>query len=320
MGIGGEASGEKEWSTETSTTKVPLELDPEDVNDIISALGSFSKFIVLEDFHYLSIDTQKDFAVALKAFHEKSKICFIVVGVWLEEGRLTVYNGDLTGRIFAINADKWTAEELRQVIKSGEELLNIAFDEVFIQGLLHECFDSVYIVQEVCHRCCRTENVFVTQEVLRKVGVGKDAKQYVKEVVNQQGGRYKAFLTQFADGFQDTNLQMYRWLLLPVVLGDVRELERGLKLSAIRKLLQANHPISESTGLNYGNITQALQSAASLQASKDVKPIILDYDQTNTQLNVVDRGFLIWLANQERDELLEMLDLPKTGKVKLPKD
>lgn len=127
LGIGVDATGEKEESKTNSVTTAPLELDPEDVNDIISALKGFSKFIVLEDFHYLPIDTQRDFAVALKAFHEQSKLSFIIVGVWLEEGRLTVYNGDLTGRIVGINADRWTDGELREVIAAGEALLNITF-------------------------------------------------------------------------------------------------------------------------------------------------------------------------------------------------
>ena len=98
FGVGTEATGEKELTNSDAITKRPLELDPEDVNDIIGALKKFSKYIVLEDFHYLPIDAQKDFSVALKAFHEQSSLCFIIVGVWLEEGRLTVYNGDLTPR------------------------------------------------------------------------------------------------------------------------------------------------------------------------------------------------------------------------------
>ena len=40
-------------------------------------------------------------------------------------------------------------------------------------------------------------------------------------------------------------------------------------------------------------------------------PIILDYDQTNRKLNVVDKGFLIWLQHQIISELKEDLDLPK---------
>jgi AAA+ ATPase superfamily predicted ATPase len=150
MGAGIATSGERERSESDAVTKQPLELDPDDVNDIIKALGGFHKFIVLEDFHYLSIETQKDFAVALKAFHEQSPLCFIIVGVWLEESRLTVYNGDLTGRVIGINADRWKPDELREVISAGESLLNTQFTPGFSDAVIANCFDSVYIVQEAC--------------------------------------------------------------------------------------------------------------------------------------------------------------------------
>jgi len=67
----------------TSKIEVALELDPTDVNDIIRALEEigFDKFIVLEDFHYLPTETQEAFSVALKAFHEQSRITFVIVGV-----------------------------------------------------------------------------------------------------------------------------------------------------------------------------------------------------------------------------------------------
>lgn len=75
----------------------------------------------------------------------------------------------------------------------------------------------------------------------------------------------------------------------------------------IRKSLHGKHP--EGKSLNPGNITQALQSAASLQVEKNLKPIILDYDATTRRLSIVDRGFLIWLASQNTDEVLEMAGL-----------
>ena len=72
-GIGINLEGEKERSSGVDVTTNPLELDPEDVNDVIAALKSisFKKFIVLEDFHYLPYETQRDFAVALKAMLNK---------------------------------------------------------------------------------------------------------------------------------------------------------------------------------------------------------------------------------------------------------
>jgi len=310
LGVGVEAAGEKERSLAEAVTKRPLELDPEDVNDIIKALEGFSKYIVLEDFHYLPIETQKDFAVALKAFHEQSSLCFIVVGVWLEESRLTVYNGDLTGRVIGINADKWSNVELSEVIEAGEHLLNIRFTEPFKEELLSGCLDSVYIVQESCYQACAAQNIHFTQDAQVEVGVGVDVQKIIREVVNQQTGRYNSFITQFAAGFQDTALQMYKWLLYPVLTATTEKLEEGLRYREMRDVLREHHP--EGKALNLGNLTQALQATASLQVKKDIKPIVLDYDQTNLRLNVVDRGFLIWIENQDRKELLELADLPTT--------
>lgn len=280
MGSGAEGGAESERETTESETTSPLELDADDVNDIIEALRrlDFKKYIVLEDFHYLPVETQKDFAVALKAFHEGSKFCFIIIGVWLEENRLTVYNGDLTGRVLSINADKWTREELEQVISAGEALLNVHFDETFKNVLVSNCFDSVSILQEACYRCCREEKIYSTGETLRVIGASLDAKAIIRDVVNEQTGRFNSFITQFADGFQETALQMYRWILYPVLTGNIADLQKGLRWATIRQILGDHHP--QGKELNPGNITQALQSTAALQGKKDIKPIILDYDQT----------------------------------------
>lgn len=89
---------------------------------------------------------------------------------------------------------------------------------------------------------------------------------------------------------------------------DPTALESGLTYRHLRDELRHHHP--EGNALNIGNLTQALQSTASLQVKKEIKPIVLDYDQTNLKLNVVDHGFLIWLGYQNRNELLELADLP----------
>jgi len=309
-GSGAEGGAEAERTNTDEITTTPLELDPEDVNDIINALNSinFSKYIVLEDFHYLPVESQKDFSVALKAFHEESRFCFIIVGVWLEENRLTVYNGDLTGRITSINADKWEELELRAVIARGESLLNISFDPSFVDELILNCSGSVYIVQEACYQCCSNSGIHHAQGIHVVIGSNQSAGQIISLVVSQQTGRFNTFITQFADGFQTTTLEMYKWLLYPVITASTDQLKAGLKYSFIRESLSSKHP--QGAELNPGNITQALQSTAALQVKKEVKPIVLDYDQTNLRLRVVDSSFLIWLEKQDRNELLSLASLP----------
>ncbi|WP_058993526.1 hypothetical protein [Haloarcula sp. CBA1127] len=307
FGASSSVEGEKSESTETETKE--LELDPTDVNDVIRALKEigFDKYIVLEDFHYLPENTQKDFAVALKAFHEASPFCFIIVGVWLEQNRLIVHNGDLTGRVIAVNADEWKHNQLRRVIEKGENILNVKYDLDFKDELINNCFDSVYIVQEACRNVALEEDVSETQPELERLASDTDAKDIINQVVDEQSARYRAFIRQFSDGFQATELEMYKWILYPILEADTDDLDDGILYADLREKIQSEHPRGDD--LNPGNLTQALKSTASLQVDKDIKPIIMDYDQTNRRLSIVDRGFLIWLDNTERTELFEQAGL-----------
>lgn len=306
--VGVESSLEE--GNESETVYRQLELDIDDANDIISALREigFSKYIVLEDFHYLKQEVQKDFSVELKAFHENSNLCFIVVGVWLDENKLVIYNGDLTGRTVSVNADAWTDHELTQVIEKGADLLNIKFNQQFVSSLLTECNGNVFIVQEACYRVCEQEGVTETQETPKEIGAKNCAKDIVKNIVKEQSGRYNAFITNYATGFQETTLEMHKWLLYPILTTDPDSLMQGLTYRSIRVLLESIHP--KGRELNPGNVTQALKSVVSLQLSKSIQPIILDYDESNLKLHIVDRGFVIWLKTQNRNETLDLAGLP----------
>jgi len=313
--LGTTVGGEKEGGNQLATTTEPLELDPEDVNDVIAAMEACGAptFIVLEDFHYLSDEAQDDFAVSLKAFHENSAYCFIVVGVWLDENRLIELNGDLSGRVIAVDADKWSEAELRSVLKKGQDLLNFEFDPILADELVKGSFESVSVLQEACNRACETEGVLQTLDERRTIGAELKAAELIKAVVDLQSARYNAFLSKFADGFQGTELEMHRWLLYPVLTTRAEDLERGLRLTEINRTLKAVHP--KGADLNPGNVTQALKSAASLQVQKNIKPLVLDYDQSARRISVVDRGFLIWLSYQPKDELFETagIDVDQSG-------
>jgi hypothetical protein len=166
------------------------------------------------------------------------------------------------------------------------------------------------MVQESCYQACQLAGIYetVAADQARMVDGVVEVEQIIKDVVNQQTGRYNSFITQFAAGFQQTALEMYKWILYPILTANIDHLEQGLGYREIRTILQDKHPMGKD--LNAGNVTQALQSITSLQNQKDIKPIVLDYDQTNIKMNVVDLGFLIWLNNQDRKELLDLAGLP----------
>lgn len=165
----------------------------------------------------------------------------------------------------------------------------------------------MHIVQEVCRRGLRAEDIFNTQDKLKIIGTATSARKLIRQVVDEQGGRYNGFLMNFADGFQQTDLEMPKWIVYAILQSSLEQLSGGLRLREISRVIKSKHPRGDD--LNNGNITQALISASSLQVKKNIRPIIVDYDTTNRNLQVVDKGFLIWLASQSRDDLIVDLGL-----------
>lgn len=305
----GEAKGSGEGQMEVSSKNQYLEIDPADPNDVIRVLDSmgFQKFIVLEDFHYLSEDVQKEIAIDLKAFHEKSKLCFIIIGVWLESNRLVLYNGDLAGRLIPIDADKWKEADLRRVIETGESILNIVFPVPVKDEILLAAEENVGILQETCYRLCQDTGVHMTQDAPTEVGSVENVGKIVNEIAAEQAGRYQNFLTQFAEGFQKTKLDMYRLLAYVLITATPPELRAGLKMSKILERLR-DKPL-KCDHLQFANVLQTLKNVGKLQHKHRVQPIILDFDSNDNVLRVVDSAFILYTESVEEKQLIELIGM-----------
>ena len=304
------AAGELSKGSAKTIEKQFLEISPSDPNDVIRVLESmgFTQFIVLEDFHYLSEEVQKQVAIDLKAFHEKSKLCFIVVGVWLESNRLVLYNGDLGGRLIPIDADRWEEVDLKNVIKAGEALLNIDFPRPVRDELLSASQGNVGILQETSYRLCEKQGIFQTQVSLTSVGSIEEVRATVHQIATEQAGRYQNFLTQVVEGFQKTELEMYRWIAHVLIHAKSADLKKGLKANDIFNRMKRVHPKQNS--LLYNNVLQALKNVGRLQHKSTVQPIILDFDSNESVLRIVDGGFTLFLGSQDSHELCALIGLP----------
>jgi pimeloyl-ACP methyl ester carboxylesterase len=150
------------------TVRVPssnelLHIDLAHNADFLLALDKScsGNYIIIEEFHYLTEETQRDLAFKLKAIHElSSKYVFIIIGVWLENNRLVYLNEDLAGRVAPVNADEWSDEDLLRVVRGGEEKLNIQFPPGFAEKLVDRACGSVYLVREACYRACEIAGIY----------------------------------------------------------------------------------------------------------------------------------------------------------------
>lgn len=304
---GGDGGAAHEKTAENSTDSKELDLDPDDPNDVVRVLraAKFSKCVVVEDFHYLDEEVQRSLAVDLKVFHEISSLVFIVVGVWLEANRLTLYNGDLTGRVSVINADHWTSCQLEQIVAAGALLLNITIAPDVCREIVSGCQDNVGLLQEVCYRICEHANVHRTQ-VGAKTTIGSvgDVQAMLRAVSDEQSARYRNFLARFVEGLGQTQLEMYKWIGYAIVSSSPEELRRGIRPNVLFHKIRGKHP---SGTLQQNNVVQALERVGAVQYKHKLQPLILDF--SNGELVVVDANFLLFMQTHSRSELLECLGM-----------
>lgn len=301
----GEDTAEKSTTTETKN----IEIDVSDANDIIRILKDmiFTQFIVLEDFHYLDIDVQKKIAIDLKIFHEKSDLSFIVVGVWLEQNRLILYNGDLTNRVIPINADEWRGESLYEVIKAGESLLNISFLPEVVSAIISASHGNVGLVQEICWNLCENLSVHSTQEDYKEIGSVDEVDNIACRISHEQSGRYRNFIHDFSMGFQNTEHELYKWILAWVIVTPIKALQTGISQSDMYRNICTTHPNKDQ--LKLSSIAQALRNISRLQQKKHVQPVILDFNSNDKMLRVVDTGFILFLEREDTADLLDIIKL-----------
>jgi len=81
--VGGEIKDNKHDSTRTSKSYFEYNLElAQDVSELLKKF-EINKFIILENFHYLSMEVQESFAFDLRNFQDH-KIIFIILGIWRE--------------------------------------------------------------------------------------------------------------------------------------------------------------------------------------------------------------------------------------------
>ncbi|HLM86187.1 MAG TPA: hypothetical protein VK272_08385 [Solirubrobacteraceae bacterium] len=304
---GNGAVGNSRSKSHTTASRF-VEFDPGSATDVIRVLqeAGFDRWIVLEDFHYLDPEVQRKLASDLKTFFERSKISFIIVGVWLEANRLVVYNGDLAGRITSIPADTWTEDGLRAVILAGEPLLNVKFSEIVIEELIRESQQNVGLLQEACRQMCIARNVFSTAPetvYFEDLAEAETAYSYVAE---QLAARYANVISQFSEGLRDQELHMYKWIMHSVISAKHWQRKAGLKAQDIFRHIDLHHP-TRRRRLAANNVTAALKNVAKIQHHAKTQPIVFDYDEAYARLRVVDNQFLLYLASTDKHVALSHL-------------
>lgn len=309
-GVDGELSDKASQKTSQTVTYVEYNLAlAQDVSELLNA-QDLRKFVVLENFHYLTTEVQEALAYDLRTFQDHH-IIFIVLGIWREANRLVQFNGDLLDRITEVPVEPWEEIDFRRVVKKGSELLNVDFSAVESR-LISDSFDSVGVVQEICKLCCVSAGVHSTSEY--KVQISEEhLESALAKKANDYGVRHVRNFESFVDIRVRTSSQSGKpslafpyYFVKLLLTQDFEEIQRGLSRATLLEEIRRIHHRPED--VRSGDLGQFLHNITQHQISKKIQPPFVDYDRAGKIMKIIDSSLYFFLKHCDREEILE--DIP----------
>lgn len=123
VGVTGAVEAEKSGAGTTEA----VGHDISDLRFVAELLNASGRRLVVEDFHYLSVEERATFAFDLKALWDYG-VFVVIVGVWSEQNMLLFLNPDLSGRVREVPI-VWPDPDLTEIFRRGGEALNIEFSQ-----------------------------------------------------------------------------------------------------------------------------------------------------------------------------------------------
>jgi len=308
-----EAAGERGANTAREdkqsfkTIEYNLELS-QDISELLRQI-SFNKRIILENFHYLNEDTQKQLSVDLRIF-EDYNILFIILGIWREKNRLGQFNGDLLDRMIEIPVEPWEKDDLKRIIREGEPLLNVSFKNV-IDELIETCFDSVGVFQELAKESCiaagitetSTNIIYITKENIATA---------IEKKLNDYSSRHikciESFVEQKAKSSNETPLYIPYYFIKVLFSQEFEEVTKGLKKKMIQEKIKEIHHRPDD--VRPSDMGYFLQTIVSNQIKKNISPPIFDFDISTSTVKIIDSTFYFFLKNCNKEEVEDYIPVP----------
>lgn len=157
----GKVVGKATEGSKLTYTNINLESTDEVIRVIKENIKN--KFIVLENFHYLKQEVQKEFATALREFLFHN-IRVIIVGVWKESTKINALVPDLGDRVETVDIGEWTPVELRKIVIEGENALKIKISDDIVNKFIDISGRNVGMFKSVLKSFCFRNKIFKTND------------------------------------------------------------------------------------------------------------------------------------------------------------
>jgi hypothetical protein len=311
---GGLKSADKHQMTSKT---IPFNLAvAQDVAELLKEVN-FQKKIILENFHYLTEEKQRQLSFDLRSFQEMG-IIFVVLGVWRNKDKLRIYCPDLTDRVVDIAVEPWTDDEFRQVAAEGANRLNVKFDPAVIERCIDSSFGSIGVFQELVKQTCVAAAVQEWKFLTQKITDIAHADKAIQEKADQYGASHQQALELIASGNiahskekEKIPLHLPYYLVCAILDMGYTGLEHGADRAEITDRIKQHHHRKDD--VRASDMSNLLHNLSALQHKKGINPPLIDYDIGKRLLSAIDSTFFFFLRNCNlalvKDELPSPIDV-----------
>lgn len=276
-------------SYKTSSTEKDLKYDLNNLKFIADIIIESGKRLVIEDFHYLSVENRKQFAYDLKALWDYG--CYaVIIGVWTQTNLLSYLNPDLSGRIEELSV-LWKDGDLMAVLDKGCKNLNVTMPNEIKSKMVGDSFGNVGILQALAYNYFEKLGVFETLPIKQVKGTLSDYGEAATTYARQLDGLYQQYANKLSKGIRNRkdSTGIYSYTMKAIVEASDNKLQEGFSRDEIFDVIS-----SWEERIQKGNLGTVLRKLEELQVDADNKGLVLSYDESTDAVFVVDRQLLFY--------------------------
>ena len=263
-----------------------------DINDlrfIADIIRESKRHLIIEDFHYLSVQERKKFAFDLKALWDYG-VFVTIIGVWSQSNMLIYLNPDLSGRVHEITID-WSPDELKQVLDKGGKALNIIFSNDLKEKLVTLCYGNVGILQKLTLEMLDRKGINYkkdTEYIFDDIDILETSALFYAEQLNPL---YQQFARRVSNGIRKrkSSTGIYAHAMAVILAASDDKLINGLNVDEIFEVANKRQP-----RIQKGNLKVILEKIDGLQVDDEGRGLVLTYNEATEEVTVIDKQILLY--------------------------
>lgn len=265
----------------------------------ISLLQETKVPLILDDFHYISKEIQKNIVRALKApiMYGVPVICIAIPSRKFD---VIDVERELTGRMDSIEMPTWEIPELELIAQNGFTSLNLKIDADIITYLAGQSFGSPFLMQDFCRSICKENDIEFRLSQPQNLSLTFESAAKIFPIIANNSGRsmfdkLKRGPTSRTDRKPRTLKNGETTDIYGVVMEAFKHLKPNIETIPYDMLRTNIREVIADDLPQRGEISRVLEKIAEISYSDTSSTPVIDWQKEEDILTVTDPFFAFYL-------------------------